>query len=87
MKTMEQAMRIKKIRDAKEILKEEGYFVDNLWSIHDVLEYELSDGSNPNLTDKEAHWVLDKVLCSEWITEQVFVCIGEHIELLTDKNK
>jgi len=87
MKSTEQAIRIKKIRDAKETLKEEGYFVDNLWSIHDVLEYELSDGSNPNLTDKEAHWVLDKVLCSEWMTEQVFVCIGEHIELLTDKNK
>ena len=65
MKTMEQAkqlphsqlMRIKRIRDAKETLKEEGYFVDNLWSIHDVLEYELSDGSNPNLTDEEAQWL------------------------------
>jgi len=84
---MEGEIKIQRIREAKTSLKEEGYFVDNLWNIHDVLDYELSDGSNPNLTDEEAQWVLNKVLCSEWITEQIFVSIGEHIELLTDKNK
>jgi len=84
---MEGEIKIQRIREAKTSLKEEGYFVDNLLNIHDVLDYELSDGSNPNLTDEEAQWVLNKVLCSEWITEQIFVSIGEHIELLTDKNK
>jgi len=28
-----------KIRDARELLRKEGYFVQNLWSTQDVIEY------------------------------------------------
>ncbi len=71
-----------RIKDAKKILEMNGYYVGNLWVIDDVLNYELEDGSTPNLSESEAMWVLDKVLSSEWLTEQVFVSILEHIELL-----
>ena len=67
-----------KIREAKDFLTEQGYYVGNLWMTSDVvLDY-------PELTEDEAMWVLDKVLSSEWLTEQVFVSIGEHVELLLE---
>ena len=71
-----------KIREARDFLNNQGYYVGNLWMTIDVLDYELEDGSIPDLTEDEAMWVLDRVLSSEWLTEQVFVSIGEHIELL-----
>ena len=74
---------MKKIQDAKKMLEMNGYHTKNLWTIHDVLDCER----NENLTDEDAQWVLDKVLCSEWITEQIFIGIRDHIELLIDKNK
>ena len=77
-----------RIKDAKKILDMNGYYVGNLWVIDDVLNFELFDGSTPNLSKNEAMWILDKVLSSEWITEQIFVSIGEHIEdLLESKTK
>ena len=67
-----------KIREAKDFLTEQGYYVGNLWMTDDVvLDY-------PELTEDEAMWVLDRVLSSEWLTEQVFVSIGEHVELLLE---
>ena len=67
-----------KIREAKDFLTEQGYYVGNLWMTSDVvLDY-------PELTEDEAMWVLDRVLSSEWLTEQVFVSIGEHVELLLE---
>lgn len=85
--TKEQHDRINKVREARDFLSEQGYYVNNLWMIDDVLNFELEDGTNPNLTKDEAMWVLNQVVSSEWITEQVFVSIREHIELLTSKNK
>ena len=76
---------VEKIREARNFLDEQGYYVSNLWMIDDVLEYELEDGIKPNLTEDEARWVLKQVLSSEWITEQIFVSIREHIELLKEK--
>ena len=67
-----------KIREAIDFLTEQGYYVGNLWMTDDVvLDY-------PELTEDEAMWVLDRVLSSEWLTEQVFVSIGEHVELLLE---
>ena len=67
-----------KIREAIDFLTEQGYYVGNLWMTSDVvLDY-------PELTEDEAMWVLDRVLSSEWLTEQVFVSIGEHVELLLE---
>ena len=85
--TKEQHDRINKVREARDFLSEQGYYVNNLWMIDDVLNFELEDGTNPNSTKDEAMWVLNQVVSSEWITEQVFVSIREHIELLTSKNK
>ena len=67
-----------KTREAIDFLTEQGYYVGNLWMTDDVvLDY-------PELTEDEAMWVLDRVLSSEWLTEQVFVSIGEHVELLLE---
>jgi len=76
-----------KIREARDFLNNQGYYVGNLWMTCDVLDYELEDGSIPDLTESEAMWVLDKVLSSEWLTEQVFVSIGEHIQYIQLLNK
>lgn len=84
---MEGEIKIQRIRESRDFLDEQGYYVSNLWMIDDVLEYELEDGTKPNLTEDEARWVLSQVLSSEWITEQVFISIREHIELLISKNK
>ena len=82
-----------KVREAKDFLTDQGYYVGNLWMIDDVLEYELEHGNwlgvgtKPNLTEAEAILVLDRVLSSEWLTEQVFVSIREHIELLLESKE
>lgn len=54
-----------KIKQAKAILKEAGYFVDNLWHIGDVK-------NNHECTDDEAYDILEQALTSDWITEQIF---------------
>lgn len=82
--TKEQHDRINKVREARDFLSEQGYYVNNLWMIDDVLAFERYDGNTPDLNESEAMWILNKVLSSEWITEQVFVSIGEHIELVLD---
>jgi hypothetical protein len=62
---MEQLTEVQK---AKAILKQHGYFVDNLWSTQDVTDiYEC--------TDEQAYDVLNTVLSSEGIMEQVNVDI------------
>jgi hypothetical protein len=86
MMTQKQQEIINKVREARDFLTDQGYYVGNLWMTLDVLNYELEDGSIPDLTEDEAMWVLDKVLSSEWLTEQVFVSIREHIELLKSKS-
>ena len=51
-----------KIKEAKKILKEYGFYVDNLLSIYDVQDhYEC--------TDIEAMGVLDTVMSSKWLVE------------------
>jgi len=58
------------IESAKQFLKDNGYFVENLWSIHDVKnDYEC--------TDEEAQNLLNEVLDSERIKQE----INESIDL------
>lgn len=85
--TKEQQETKDKVISTTNFLRNQGYYVDNLWSIDDVLGFELRDGTTPNLDESDAMWVLDKVLTSEWIVEQIFVCIGEHIEMVLEENK
>lgn len=54
-----------KIKQAKAILREAGYYTGNLWHINDVK-------NNHECTDDEAYDILEQVLDSDWITEQIF---------------
>ena len=70
------------IEQAKAILKQHGYYVGNLWSTQDVTDYY-------NCTDEQAQEVLNTVLSSEGIMEQInidisFECSWLNIELKED---
>jgi len=68
----------KAINDAKEVLRQAGYFVDNLWHIEDVhLNYEC--------TDKQAMNVLESVLTDEYIMEMINVSISSQAKELNLK--
>lgn len=63
------------VEKAKAVLKQHGYFVDNLWSTQDVTDrYEC--------TEEQAQEVLNKALTNEYITEQVFLTIDYTCEYL-----
>ena len=63
--SMEARKKIDAIHNAKEVLREAGYFVDNLWSIDDVkLRFAVFD-------DEDAQGILSDALTNEWITEQI----------------
>ena len=63
------------VQKAKAVLKQHGYYVDNLWSTQDVTDrYEC--------TEEQAQEVLDKALTNEYITEQVFLTIDYTCEYL-----
>ena len=80
--TKEQRDRINKVREARDLLSDEGYYVSNLWMVNDVLDFELDAGVTADLSEDEARWVLYQVLNSSWITEQIYFSIGEHIQIL-----
>ncbi len=56
------------IEQAKAILKQHGYFVDNLWTVNDV-----TDRYDCNV--EEAYRVLDIVLTSESTMEHIWLAI------------
>lgn len=64
---------------AKEVLRNAGYYVDNLWSIQDV--------EDDSLTDEQKMKALDMALTNEYTTEQIFYAIGVSIEIITEKIK
>jgi hypothetical protein len=53
------------IEEAKQVLRNAGYYVDNLWSIHDV------DVEGVDMTDDERYYILDKVLTSPRIIQEI----------------
>jgi len=57
-------------QDLREELKLRGYYVDNLWSTHDVSQ-------NYIVTETEAQEILDDAMTSEYITGEVFTSIDE----------
>ena len=70
----------KDIDKARQTLKQAGFFVDNLWTIHDVMDkYEC--------TEEEAQEVLNKALTNDWVVEQVQFVIGEVAEFMNLKEK
>ena len=61
------------IEEAKELLRQNGFYVDNLWHVEDVK-------SKSDVTDDEAYHILESALTNEWIVEQINVTIGELVE-------
>jgi hypothetical protein len=57
------------VAKAKEILRREGYFVDNLWHIDDIqYRYNCDD-------DEQAHALLNNALTNEATMEQIWFAI------------
>jgi hypothetical protein len=72
-----------KIQEAKDYLKSQGYYTDNLWSTADVQ-------SRFNCTEDQAYDVLDGALNNDATMEQVWFAIsfhGENDELESIKNE
>jgi hypothetical protein len=61
------------IEQAKQVLRDNGYYVDNLWSVEDVV-------SNYNCTDEEAQEVLDGALQNDATMGQIWYAIDFHAE-------
>ncbi len=53
------------IEEAKQVLRNAGYYVDNLWSIHDV------DTEGIDMTDDDRYRILDIVFKTDWVIEQI----------------
>lgn len=70
------------IAEAKQVLKDAGYFVDNLWHIQDV--YNAAEG---NIQKDQAMQVLDMALTNEITTEQIWHSINISIDIVTNKIK
>ena len=58
------------IEQAKELLKANGYFVDNLWYVEDVK-------TKFKCTDEQAQVILDRALTNEATMEQIWFSINE----------
>ena len=71
------------VEQAKEVLKANGYFVDNLWHVDDVkLRYNCDD-------DEVAQDILDRALTNDATIEQVWFALDmvaqdEGLELKED---
>lgn len=59
------------IENAKKILKDNGYFTDNLWTVDDV------KGKFPNCTDEQAQDILNDSLTNEATMGQIWFSISE----------
>lgn len=70
------------IEQAKQVLRDNGYFVDNLWHIQDV--YDVADG---NIQKDQAMTVLEIALTNEATTDQIWFAIKFGIEIVTEKIK
>ncbi len=69
------------IEKAKQVLREAGFYVDNLWSIQDV-----RDDDN-ELTDEQKMQALDMAFDNEATMEQIFYAIDVSVEIITEKIK
>ena len=68
-----------KIEQAKSILRDAGYFVDNLWSVHDVKSiYECDNDA--------AQEILYDALTNDGTMEQIWFAINFHIDEYRERN-
>jgi len=63
----------KEIEAAKQLLKDNGYYTDNLWTVYDVKE-------RFKCTDEQAQEVLHDALKNDATMEQINFAIGWHGE-------
>ena len=57
------------IQEARNLLREAGYFTDNLWHVDDVkFKFQIFD-------NEDAQDVLNDALTNEWIIEQIHISI------------
>ena len=69
-----------KEKEALQFLEDQGYYVGNLWHIDDVI-----NNSDTDISDREAYWILDQALESEYVMEITFEEIKRAIaEFLND---
>ncbi len=61
------------VEEAKKVLRDNGYQVDNLWTVADVQ-------GKFNCTDEEAMSVLESALVNEATMEQIWFTINHHAE-------
>lgn len=62
---------------AKQFLRDQGYFTDNLWHIDDVKQ-------NYECDDETAQQILDSVMTNEWVVQRTFEMvdgIADELEL------
>jgi hypothetical protein len=69
--------KLKNVAVARAFLRSEGFFTENLWSVHDVLEtHDCSRG--------KAYEVLEKVMSNEATMQQIWLAIDDacdHLEI------
>lgn len=70
------------IHEAKQALREAGYFVDNLWHVDDV-----KNATEVSLSTDQAMQVLSMALTNEATMDQIWMSIQIATEILTDKTK
>lgn len=59
------------VQQAKQVLRDAGYFVDNLWHIDDArCKFK-------NLTDEDCQDLLNQTLTNEWVMEQIWESMCE----------
>ena len=68
--------------EAKQALREAGYFVDNLWHVDDV-----KNATEDSLSTEQAMQVLSMSLTNETTMDQIWMSIQIATEILTDKIK
>ena len=68
--------------EAKQALREAGYFVDNLWHVDDV-----KNATEVSLSTEQAMQVLSMALTNEATMDQIWMSIQIATEILTDKIK
>jgi hypothetical protein len=73
-------IKVMNVEQARQVLKQNGFFVDNLWHVDDVK-------SKFNCTDEQAQYVLEKSLTNEATMEQVWLSIGVFGEMENLKEK
>jgi len=75
-----ETMRAIEIAQAKELLRSEGYFVDNLWQTCDVT-------INYDCTEEQAQKILDGVFRNEATFEQIWMAISYEAENMNLKRR